>query len=171
MKYKAISKDVRSSCVYALLYNEEIVYIGKTNSINVRIAQHKSDNTKDFDSYAVLKHFNCDSSSLEPSMCEAELITKYAPLYNYTFNQEYRKAVYEVANSNMRTRDKVRELVDLFPNMSATRISSITSIGVKTIYKHLKALGAENVRQIAEVSQDELGIDQWDSWVNGDGAF
>jgi hypothetical protein len=45
---------------------------------------------------------------------------------------------------------------------------------VRTVYKHLQGLGAINVTQISNQSQDDFenwGVDQQDSWLDGDGSF
>jgi hypothetical protein len=172
--YKVVSKDSKLSTVYALLLDGEIMYIGKTNNINIAISKHNSQNSIYFNEYAVIKHFNTDSSSMEVCRFAVEKILEYKPISNGAFINNYKEVAAEVRYSSMNTKEKIRTLIDHFPMLPPKEISDIVGIELKTIYKHLTGLGAENVRKASHLSQDDFenwGVDQQDSWLDGDGSF
>jgi hypothetical protein len=172
--YKVVSKDSKLSTVYALLLDGEIMYIGKTNNINIAISKHNSQNSIYFNEYAVIKHFNTDSSSMEVCRFAVEKILEYKPISNGAFINNYKEVAAEVRYSSMNTKEKIRTLIDHFPMLPPSVISEVTKVKVRTVYKHLQGLGAINVTQISNQSQDDFenwGVDQQDSWLDGDGSF
>lgn len=73
--YEYRLKDVFFPCIYFLLKNEKVVYIGQTEYGLKRILCHVTD--KHFDTIKILK---CDKEHLNE--IETELIAKYQPNYN-----------------------------------------------------------------------------------------
>lgn len=65
-------------CVYCLYENEEVVYVGQTVNLQLRVKNHKSDG-KTFSRYSCIP---CKPS--EMSDLEATLIVKHNPKYNWT---------------------------------------------------------------------------------------
>lgn len=79
-KYHEESKNkVKGNFVYRLIHNNEIIYIGKSTQINVRLTHHLRD--KDFDTVEVIQFDN------EVDMCISEIyfINKYKPRLNKEF--------------------------------------------------------------------------------------
>lgn len=79
-KYNEESKNrVKGNFVYRLIHNNEIIYIGKSTQINVRLTHHLRD--KDFDTVEVIQFDN------EVDMCISEIyfINKYRPRLNKEF--------------------------------------------------------------------------------------
>lgn len=79
-KYNEESKNrVKGNFVYRLIHNNEIIYIGKSTQINVRLTHHLRD--KDFDTVEVIQFDN------EVDMCISEIyfINKYKPRLNKEF--------------------------------------------------------------------------------------
>lgn len=79
-KYHEKSKNkVKGNFVYRLIHNNEIIYIGKSTQINVRLTHHLRD--KDFDTVEVIQFDN------EVDMCISEIyfINKYKPRLNKEF--------------------------------------------------------------------------------------
>ena len=79
-KYHEQSKNkVKGNFVYRLIHNNEIIYIGKSTQINVRLTHHLRD--KDFDTVEVIQFDN------EVDMCISEIyfINKYKPRLNKEF--------------------------------------------------------------------------------------
>lgn len=79
-KYHEESKNkVKGNFVYRLIHNNEIIYIGKSTQINVRLTYHLRD--KDFDTVEVIQFDN------EVDMCISEIyfINKYKPRLNKEF--------------------------------------------------------------------------------------
>ena len=65
--------------VYFLLYEEELVYIGKTNNLFSRLSAHIAEGKKTFDDYYIAI-FDTDSDNL--THIERIYIEKYLPMYN-----------------------------------------------------------------------------------------
>ncbi len=62
-------------CIYFLIKDEEIVYVGKTVDLMMRISSHLK--TKDFDSFNYMVCDKCDLNKLE-----TYYVLKYSPVYN-----------------------------------------------------------------------------------------
>jgi hypothetical protein len=73
--YEYKLQDVYFPCIYFLLKNEKVVYVGQTEYGLKRILCHPSD--KDFDTIRTIK---CKSEKLDEM--EMKYIAKYQPLYN-----------------------------------------------------------------------------------------
>jgi predicted GIY-YIG superfamily endonuclease len=166
---KRIPKEIQTSAVYALLKSNDIVYIGKTNNVNVRVKNHIDEGRKDFDDYAVIRTFSSDSSSSKPSAFESEMIRRYVPLYNISTKNGYEEFTEEVRNSNKTNKWKIAELLDRYPDITARCVAKVVDIGDKTIYKHMAALGSPQGKKHDDF--DNWGVDQQDSWLDGDGSF
>ena len=70
-------------CIYALIKNKNIVYIGQTSSILSRLSSHLS-SSKDFDSWAIIESFDyIDSDSF--NKIEQKYISKFKPKLNVLF--------------------------------------------------------------------------------------
>jgi hypothetical protein len=73
----AAAPVTRTSCVYFLMRGGKVVYIGKTDCPQVRIAQHLQD--KEFDSAAVY-----EVEKRYQSEIETMLIARFRPGYNHS---------------------------------------------------------------------------------------
>lgn len=68
------------SCIYFLIRDDCVVYIGQSVNYLSRIGHHKSEGVKDFDSFKVFEiPFGLDVNFIE--FCE---IADRKPIYNYT---------------------------------------------------------------------------------------
>jgi hypothetical protein len=74
-------------CIYFLINNDTIVYVGQSVHPNIRIATHVTQNLKEFNRYFILD-VPCDTMN----DIEAECIWKLAPIYNTTMppNNNYK---------------------------------------------------------------------------------
>jgi excinuclease UvrABC nuclease subunit len=71
-------------CIYFLKVNNDVVYIGQTESLMNRISQHINENVK------IFTHFDClffEGSFKQRLFEEKRLIRKYKPLYNVIHNK------------------------------------------------------------------------------------
>lgn len=66
-----------NSCVYFLVEREEVVYVGQTNNLHVRIRQHRRENSKTFD-YVAYVSMAADIAKAT----ESALIRYLCPKYN-----------------------------------------------------------------------------------------
>lgn len=80
-----------NSCVYFLLQNNKVVYVGKTSNGKLRINQHKNEE-KIFDEIYIIK---CKKNELLEK--EDYYMMKYKPKYNLLFNN-YRKNIITIYN-------------------------------------------------------------------------
>lgn len=71
--------DVKNppNCIYLLLKNEEVVYVGQTTIGLARVFQHRG--KKDFDFIKLIPCDECELTELED-----RYIAKYQPIYNQT---------------------------------------------------------------------------------------
>jgi len=69
--------EENTSGIYFLMYNEKIVYVGKSKNIRIRIHQHISGKTKVFNDF---KFILCDENLLEST--ELSYIYHYDPIFN-----------------------------------------------------------------------------------------
>ena len=69
-------------CIYALIKNNKIVYIGQTSNIVSRLGQHIN-SKKDFDSWSIVEHLGKFMHTLEMNKIELKYIKKFKPKYNY----------------------------------------------------------------------------------------
>lgn len=70
-------------CIYALIKNKNIVYIGQTSNIISRLSSHLHSN-KDFDSWSVIESFDyIESDSF--NKLEKKYINKFKPKLNVQF--------------------------------------------------------------------------------------
>lgn len=74
-EYKVIDKS--KYCVYALIKDDEIIYIGQTNGIEHRINFHNR--IKEFDCYSIIEK---DLTEVESVELETEYIIKFRPILN-----------------------------------------------------------------------------------------
>jgi hypothetical protein len=88
--------------------------------------------------------------------------------------------LFNISMLQIKTKEKVREILSLYPDMKGSIISEALSVDIKTIYKHIKniRLDEEKLRHESQKESqddyddfDDWGIDQQDSWLNGDGSF
>ena len=83
-------------CIYALIKNNKIVYIGQSSNILGRLSSHLNSN-KSFDSWSIIDSWSyIDSDSF--NKIEMEYIKKFKPKYN----QELTKKRYK---KKLRTKD------------------------------------------------------------------
>jgi len=73
----------RKACVYFLINNDKVVYVGKTHDINNRLCSHLKD--KIFNKYY---YFECKEESL--NLLEGLYIMKYNPIYNKANNMTFK---------------------------------------------------------------------------------
>lgn len=167
---RQLDSEQRTSVVYALINNNDIVYIGKTNHINQRLNSHKNEGSKEFEAYTIIRTFDCDSDSSKPSSFESEMIRLHKPLYNTRVKTGYEEFIDEVKNSNKSTKWKIAELLEKYPDITANSVKDVVGIGIKTVYKHMANLGSPQGKRHSD-DLDDMGVDQWDSFMNGNGDF
>ena len=79
--------------IYALISNNEIVYIGQSTNILNRLSTHLS-SFKEFDSWTIIENLGDFTTSKEVNRLEAKYIRKFLPKYNKIHNKIYQKKVY-----------------------------------------------------------------------------
>lgn len=72
--------------VYCLIKDNEIVYVGKTINIQNRILQHKNENVKDFDGFAIISKLPNEITDAELLEQEQKYIKLLKPKYNVVHN-------------------------------------------------------------------------------------
>tara|TARA_R110002110_G_scaffold361728_1_gene571385 strand:- start:45 stop:593 length:549 start_codon:yes stop_codon:yes gene_type:complete len=75
--------EVRTYSVYALILDEEIVYIGKSVDVRNRALAHQNHMGKRLDSYSVVETFQTDEDAIR---AETDYIIKFRPRYNRNAN-------------------------------------------------------------------------------------
>jgi len=79
ISYKEIQKAPKKSGIYALLNNNEIVYIGRSTNCYQRILEHCAENKKEFNS---VSYFIEDLSDPFLDILEVGVIYSLKPKYN-----------------------------------------------------------------------------------------
>lgn len=74
-----------NNVIYALIREEEIVYIGQTNNYMLRIGQHIKESIKQFDSYKIIEEFTSETKK-QINLSEKKYIKKYNPVFNIQHN-------------------------------------------------------------------------------------
>lgn len=72
--------DCENGGVYFLIKGNEIVYVGKSQDVLIRVRGHIQENRKDFDSYSMIPI----STDQERSVTESFYIIAFSPIYNKT---------------------------------------------------------------------------------------
>jgi len=110
-KYKEILDSKRNfkECfiIYALINNDEIVYIGQSTNILLRISNHLTSN-KVFDSWSIVENLGTYTTSKEVNRLEEKYIRKFLPKYNKMHNTEYQKKVLDRKNNQLQQIEKFR---------------------------------------------------------------
>jgi excinuclease UvrABC nuclease subunit len=84
-KLKRIKKEDNGiTGIYFLFNLDEVVYIGQSKNINSRIAQHISENEKEFDCFSFI---TCNKNQL--NKLEEKYIFHHSPLYNKTLTKQH----------------------------------------------------------------------------------
>lgn len=91
-----------SYLIYALISNDEIVYIGQSTNILLRISTHLTSN-KVFDSWSIIENLGTYTTSKEVNRLEEKYIRKFLPKYNKIHNTKYQK---EVSNKNTSSKEQ-----------------------------------------------------------------
>ena len=86
---------------------------------------------------------------------EEELMLRQNNPKKVAFFKEAKKSeeIYNISQSKLSTREKVREILSTYPETTALDISEVLYIGVKTIYKHIKALKPKVATKVDEKSR------------------
>tara|TARA_R110000796_G_scaffold82181_1_gene180505 strand:+ start:114 stop:488 length:375 start_codon:yes stop_codon:yes gene_type:complete len=92
--YTEILSDKRtfkeSFIIYALIRNNEIVYIGQSKKILSRIGQHLQ-GEKEFDSWSIVENLGEYGTAGELNRLEKKYIRKFMPVYNINYNKLNKK--------------------------------------------------------------------------------
>jgi len=109
--YKEILSSKRefkeSYLIYALIDKDEIVYIGQSTNILVRISSHLT-SKKIFDSWSLVENLGIYTTSKEVNRLEEKYIKKFLPKYNKIHNTEYQKKVLDKNKSSKEQEEKAR---------------------------------------------------------------
>ena len=88
--YREILDDKRtfkkSFIIYALIRNNEIVYIGQSKQILSRISAHLA-SEKEFDSWSIVENLGEYCTAGELNRLEKKYIRKFIPVYNVNYNR------------------------------------------------------------------------------------
>ncbi len=79
--------------VYALINNEEVVYIGQTKNMQSRISTHKRDKSKEFTHFSVISKLPNGIDKIGLDKLEEKYIKMFKPKYNVSHNAEKRELV------------------------------------------------------------------------------
>lgn len=93
--------------IYALINNNEIVYIGQSKNIILRLSYHRTSN-KVFDSWCIVENLGTYTTSREVNRLEEKYIKKFLPKYNKIHNAEYQKKVLDRNKSLKEQEEKTR---------------------------------------------------------------
>ena len=93
--------------IYALINNNEIVYIGQSKNIVVRLSSHRTSN-KVFDRWCIVENLGTYTTSKEVNRLEEKYIRKFLPKYNKIHNTEYQKKVLDRNKSLKEQKEKTR---------------------------------------------------------------
>jgi hypothetical protein len=63
----------------------------------------------------------------------------------FYYESKRSKFMVEVALSNIKTKEKIRSILEEYPNTTAEELSKTLYIGVRTIFKHLSGLNSDLV--------------------------
>ena len=96
-----------SYLIYALISNNEIVYIGQSTNILLRISTHLTSN-KVFDSWCIVENLGTYTTSKEVNRLEEKYIRKFLPKYNKIHNTKYQKEVSIKNTSSKEQEEKTR---------------------------------------------------------------
>jgi len=96
-----------SYLIYALISNNEIVYIGQSTNILLRISTHLTSN-KVFDSWSIIENLGTYTTSKEVNRLEEKYIRKFLPKYNKIHNTKYQKEVSIKNTSSKEQEEKTR---------------------------------------------------------------
>lgn len=96
-----------SYLIYALISNNEIVYIGQSTNILLRISTHLTSN-KVFDSWSIIENLGTYTTSKEVNRLEEKYIRKFLPKYNKIHNTKYQKEVSIKNTSSKEQEEKIR---------------------------------------------------------------
>lgn len=75
--------------IYALIKDEEVVYIGKSSNVMARLGSHIQEGIKDFDSYAIV----CKTTESQVDSIEQKYIDDLKPKYNIVHNKHHSEYV------------------------------------------------------------------------------
>ena len=93
--------------IYALINNNEIVYIGQSKNILLRLKDHRASN-KVFDSWCIVENLGTYTTSKEVNRLEDKYIRKFLPKYNKIHNTEYQKKVLDKNKALKKLDEKIR---------------------------------------------------------------
>ena len=93
--------------IYALINNNEIVYIGQSKNILLRLKDHRASN-KVFDSWCIVENLGTYTTSKEVNRLEEKYIRKFLPKYNKIHNTEYQKKVLDKNKALKKLDEKIR---------------------------------------------------------------
>jgi len=96
-----------SYLIYALISNDEIVYIGQSTNILLRISTHLTSN-KVFDSWSIIENLGTYTTSKEVNRLEEKYIKKFLPKYNKIYNAKYQNKVLNKNTSLKEEQEKKR---------------------------------------------------------------
>lgn len=82
-RYNRLKNKIKGNFVYRLIYNNEIVYVGKSTQLCVRLNKHSQD--KNFDKIEIVQFDN----EIDMSIAEIYFINKYKPRLNREFKHRY----------------------------------------------------------------------------------
>lgn len=84
-KVKAMPREQPVCGVYLLFKNDEVVYVGQSRNVYLRVVKHRDRRVGDFDSYTVIP---CSESEMR--MVEAYYIDLFKPPLNVVLPKFYR---------------------------------------------------------------------------------
>lgn len=127
--------------VYLLVKNEEVIYVGKSDGrVLSRISSHLK--TKKFDKvlYVAVK----SKDKLDKK--EIELISVYKPKLNtigvktLTKDNKHYKEIVLIAKRNLKTKMKVKKIIELDKDISSDSIAKLIDKTVRTVQRHRKSV-------------------------------
>lgn len=93
--------------IYALIDKDEIVYVGQSKNILLRLNDHRASN-KVFDSWCIVENLGTYTTSKEVNRLEEKYIRKFIPKYNKIHNPKYQKKVLDKNNALKKLDEKIR---------------------------------------------------------------
>nr|DAY29420.1 MAG TPA: GIY-YIG nuclease superfamily protein [Caudoviricetes sp.] len=119
--------------IYFLIHNNNIVYVGSSTSIGIRLNSHKKNNRMKFDSWFYIKY----SCEVEMRYMEAKYIYQLRPRYNIKYNPDYENIRMILFSEVRRRYDSIHKF-SLEVKLSVTTLNAVFDLEKETKDYHIK---------------------------------
>lgn len=110
----------RTSCIYALIKDDIIVYVGQSVNVEQRVQAHAF--TKDFDSYSIIEE-NVDMNIINE--LEADYIINFNPVLNKTIHYNEKHLTIKQVRKKLRKQTRTIEKLMKLNNAEWSRFKTV----------------------------------------------